>query len=219
VLKPKTDTCIFLHGEPEDWRLLLGEDFVNELIRRLKHVAGDLDQVVRYILDNPGVAGIAVRGLVFGGPFREKWRLFAEGGYVDPGARVKWPYIPNEEQLGLRIQISPCFLLASLSREVNYVWRNRASSLFKWVSAVPRSKPLEAFREAFPAWLRDLAHSRGYAWVAWTRWRDRRNRALAEWLYWLDKGKMPHIDAALGRMCETALRTKKSAAEVLHVPS
>ncbi len=222
MLKPRVDPCIFLHGNVEDWVALLGDDFIRELVRRFRHVAIDMDHVARYILENPGVASIGLRGLEVGGPCRREWRLFVESGYVDPGARARWLYTPNDERLAVRLQVSPCFLLASLTRDVGSVWRNRAASLFRWVSAVPRHKPLEVFREAFPLWLRELGWSRGYAWVAWTRWRDRRNRHLAEWLYWLDTGRLPHIDAIRRRanaVYETAGCTKKSAAGGLYVSS
>jgi len=222
VLKPRVDPCIFLHGNVEDWVALLGYGFVRELVRRFRHVAVDIDHVARYILENPGVASIGLKGLEVGGPYRREWRLFVESEYIDPGARARWPYVSNDELLDVRLQVSPCFLLASPTRDVGSVWRSRAASLFRWVSALPRHNPLEVFREAFPLWLRELGRSRGYAWVAWTRWRDRRNRHLAEWLYWLDTGRIPHIDAVRGRIdavYETADRTKKSAAESLYVSS
>jgi len=222
VLKPRVDPCIFLHSNVDDWLALLGYDFVRELVRRFRHVAAEVDDVARYILENPGIVSIGLRGVEVGGPYRREWRLFVESGYVEPRARARWPYTPNDESLDVRLQVSPCFLLATLTRDVGAVWRNRAASLFSWVSAVPRHKPLEVFREAFPLWLRELGWSHGYVWVAWTRWRDRRNRHLAEWLYWLDTGRMPHIDAIRGRagaVYETAGRTKKPAAEGLYVSS
>jgi hypothetical protein len=36
-------------------------------------------------------------------------------------------------------------------------------------------------------------------WVASIKSRDRYNDALAEWLYWLDNVRMPHIDVEMGR--------------------
>jgi len=51
---------------------------------------------------------------------------------------------------------------------------------------------------ALPRRLRDLARN-GYVWVANVRSQGRRNSALAEWLYWLDHGRMPHIDVEMGK--------------------
>jgi len=200
LVKARVDPCIFLHREPRDWVELLGRDFVEVLLERLSHVVNSVDELVDYIFSNPRVAHLVVRGLRIGGRVRDEWLLFAEGGYVHPGARAAWPYVKNDVVLDVRVQVSPCYLLTSLtSGDRRYVWRNRASALFKWVSDVPESRPWEVFREAFPRWLRELAWERGYAWVAWTRWRDRRNGHLAEWLYWLDTGRMPHIDFMMGR--------------------
>lgn len=217
MYKPRVDPCIFLHGDPDAWILLLGEKFIGELIRRFRHVARDIDDLVRYSVENPGAVNIGLRGLEIGGHYRDEWMLFIESGYLSPGARTKWPYVQNDTSLDVRIQASPCYLLTSLDKPSRrYVWRNRASSLFHWISDIPRYKPLEVFRKAFPAQLRELA-KRGYAWVAWSRWRDRHNKHLAEWLYWLDTGRMAHIDAILSRRCEMPYCTKNQGAEVLYV--
>ncbi|WP_333638690.1 hypothetical protein [Pyrobaculum aerophilum] len=220
VFKPKIDPCIFLHRDAEDWTRLLGEDFIDELIRRFSHVVRDVDELVEYVFEYPEAFHIGLRGLRVGGPYKEQWLLYIESGYVDPGWRAKWPYVPSDGELDVRLQVSPCYLLTVLNgRERAYIWRNRAPAIFKWISAVPRRRPLDVFREAFPAWIRELAWTRGYSWVAWSRWRDRRNKHLAEWLYWLDSGRMAHIDMAVGRfrdVYETAARTIKSGAEVLY---
>ncbi|ACB40153.1 hypothetical protein [Pyrobaculum neutrophilum] len=218
MFKPRADPCIFLHSSPDDWLLLLGERLSGELVRRFRHLARDVDDLVQLVADNPGILWVGLRGLEVGGPFRNEWTLFVEGGYVAPHARARWLYVETGERLDVRVQVSPCFLLSSLDKPgVRYTWRNRASTIFRWVSEVPRLQPLEVFRRAFPAELRELAHSRGYAWVAWTRWRDRRNRHLAEWLYWLDTGRLAHIDALLGRMCTSPSCTKNPSSEGLYI--
>jgi hypothetical protein len=223
VYRPRVDPCIFLHYDPGDWVELLGEDLVKELLSRFRHVAVDVDGLVGYVAENPEAFQLGLRGLRVAGRYREEWMLYVEGGYVEPRWRARWPLVADSGVVDVRLQVSPCYLLTVLSdRGRRYIWRSRAPSLFKWVSAVPRSRPLEVFRSAFPLWLRELAWTRGYSWVAWSRWRDRRNRHLAEWLYWLDTGRMAHIDMALGRyrdVYETAGRTKHSAAEVLYESS
>ncbi|MGC9051990.1 hypothetical protein [Pyrobaculum sp.] len=223
MYRPRVDPCIFLHYNPGDWVDLLGEDFVKELLRRFRHVAVDVDGLVGYVAENPEAFQLGLRGLRVAGRYREEWMLYVEGGYVEPRWRARWPLVADSGVVDVRLQVSPCYLLTVLSDGGRrYIWRSRAPSLFKWVSAVPRSRPLEVFRSAFPLWLRELAWTRGYSWVAWSRWRDRRNRHLAEWLYWLDTGRMAHIDMALGRyrdVYETAGRTKHGAAEVLYESS
>ncbi|MGB9706193.1 MAG: hypothetical protein ACPL3C_12135 [Pyrobaculum sp.] len=223
MYRPRVDPCIFLHYNPGDWVDLLGEDFVKELLRRFRHVAVDVDGLVGYVAENPEAFQLGLRGLRVAGRYREEWMLYVEGGYVEPRWRARWPLVADSGVVDVRLQVSPCYLLTVLSdRGRRYIWRSRAPSLFKWVSAVPRSRPLEVFRSAFPLWLRELAWTRGYSWVAWSRWRDRRNRHLAEWLYWLDTGRMAHIDMALGRyrdVYDTASRTKHGAAKVLYEPS
>ncbi|MEM4577724.1 MAG: hypothetical protein QXK67_01470 [Pyrobaculum sp.] len=215
MYRPSTDPCIFLHGEAEDWPRLLGEDLVKELIKRFRHVARDLDDFIKYALENPQAVYVGLAGLKVGGRFRQDWAAYVGLGYVSPNYRTQWPFVENGVELDVRIQVSPCFLLSRLDREVVYIWRNRAATIFKWVSQLPRHKPLEVFRRAFPLELRELARSRGYAWVAWTRWRDRRNKHLAEWLYWLDTGRLPHIDY-LVRRCGAASCTKIGGAESLY---
>ncbi len=219
MLKPKIDPCIFLHSVPDDWTQLLGVDFVNELVKRFRHVARDLDDVVKFVTENPSVSYLALRGMKIGGVYRHEWILFAESGYVSPSYRTRWPPVAEWGVLDLRIQTSPCYLLTSLRDGRSYVWRNRASSLFKWIHKVPQTRPLEVFRQVFPQWLRELANKRGYSWVAWSKWRDRRNKHLAEWLYWLDTGRMPHVDMTVGRwsdMCRNAYCTKIESGEVLY---
>ncbi|MEM1597883.1 MAG: hypothetical protein QXP31_03280 [Pyrobaculum sp.] len=200
MIVPKVDPCIFLHYDWRDWEPLLGGQFVDELLKRFRHVAGSLPELVEFFKESPSVVYLGLRGLRVGGRYKREWLAFAEGGYVSPEYRARWPYVENDFEIGARLHVSPCYLLTALtSYDRAYVWRNRASALFKWVEEVPRRRPWEVFREAFPSWIRELARERGYAWVAWTRWRDRRNRHLAEWLYWLDTGRLPHIDIMLGR--------------------
>ncbi|MFN3803536.1 MAG: hypothetical protein ACK4SY_00560 [Pyrobaculum sp.] len=219
MFKPGVDPCIFIHYIPEDWETLLGGDFVKELLRRLRHVARDVDDLVEFARESPPVIYMGLRGLKIGGVYRRDWMLYIEGGYVSPSYRTRWPPVVEYGTLDIRLQVSPCYLLTSLHDGRAYVWRNRAPTLFKWVSDVPKARPLWVFRSAFPQWLRELARERGYAWVAWSRWRDRRNRHLAEWLYWLDTGRMPYVDAKLGRwgdVCRNANCTKTGGGGILY---
>jgi hypothetical protein len=83
VYRPRVDPCIFLHYNPGDWVDLLGEDFVKELLRRFRHVAADVDGLVRYAAENPEAFQLGLRGLRVGGRFGREWVLYVEGGFVD----------------------------------------------------------------------------------------------------------------------------------------
>ncbi len=47
---------------------------------------------------------------------------------------------------------------------------------------------------------------RGYVWAASIKSRDRYNDALAEWLYWLNHARLPHIDVKMGKFKPRAPR-------------
>ncbi|MEM3833886.1 hypothetical protein [Pyrobaculum sp.] len=222
MYKPKVDPCIFLHAEPGDWTLLLGEEMVDELLRRFGHLVHDVSELVSFALENPEAFHLGLRGLSVGGRFKEEWLLYVESGYVEPRWRARWPPLAQGGYIDVRLQVSPCFLLTVLDKRRMYIWRYRASSIFHWVTTVPRRRPLEVFRRAFPPWLRELGREKGYVWVAWSKWRDRYHRHLAEWLYWLDTGRMAHIDLMLGRtgpLCGSPGCAKKGGAELLYESS
>ncbi|MCC6020498.1 MAG: hypothetical protein LM577_03930 [Thermoproteaceae archaeon] len=198
-LRARVDPCIFLHRDPNDWQLLLAPDLIKALARSVG--ARDVDELVRRAGESLPKMYLALVGLRISGPYRHEWAAYARMGWIAPGARMRWPSAPNGVELGVYLQLSPCFLLAPYS-EYKKTWRDRAASYFRAVletCQASRRSYLDGFREAFPRWLRELGWSRGYVWVANTRYRGRRNVHLAEWLYWLDTGRMPHIDAMLGK--------------------
>jgi hypothetical protein len=72
-------------------------------------------------------------------------------------------------------------------------------TLLKYVSDIPtHCKPREFISALLPPELRALS-ARGYVWVAGIKSRDRYNDALAEWLYWLNHARLPHIDVKMGK--------------------
>ena len=96
------------------------------------------------------------------------------------------------------IQISPAYMLLPFD-ETKRTWQRKAHTLLKFIKDIPTShNPHSYISLVFPEELRALA-VKGYVWVASIKSRDRYNDALAEWLYWLDNVRMPHIDAAMGK--------------------
>jgi hypothetical protein len=113
---------------------------------------------------------------------------------------MRFPRIDVGEELpGVRIRLSPAALLLPFDR-YRERWRTNAPTLYKAAGGVipTRAHPHYYLSQLFPQELRALA-ARGYVWVANTKSGGRRNHALAEWLYWLDHARMPHIDLMLGR--------------------
>jgi|GEM_PF-4950522 len=110
---------------------------------------------------------------------------------------MRWPVLEESARLDVMIRVSPAYLLLPYSM-YRGVWQRAAYTLLKYINEIPVYHPHYYLSLAFPQELRGLA-ARGYVWVANTRSFGKRNFALAEWLYWLDHARMPHIDAALGR--------------------
>lgn len=210
VMAPRADPCILLHRDPEAWLRLLGERLVGRMSRNLG-VKG-IDELVELAADRPQTMYLALKGLSFRGPFAREWEIYRDSGYVSPAARARWPYMESGVSVDVRLLVSPCYLLTALTDGARRaIWRERGSSLFRWgLKDVPHRRPAEAFAAVFPDEIRRLARERGYSYVANLRWRDRRLPHLAEWAYWLDTGRMAHID-----MYATSGRAGSTAGEIL----
>ena len=69
----------------------------------------------------------------------------------------------------------------------------------KYVSDISTHyKPREIISALLPPEPRALS-ARGYVWAASIKSQDRYNDALAEWLYWLNHARLPHIDVEMGK--------------------
>jgi hypothetical protein len=98
----------------------------------------------------------------------------------------------------LCVRVSPAFMLLPYDQHKE-TWRENAGTLLKYIRIIPTFyQPHYYLSLALPRRLRDLARN-GYVWVANVRSQGRRNSALAEWLYWLDHGRMPHIDVEMDK--------------------
>ncbi len=77
----------------------------------------------------------------------------------------------------------------------------------KYVSDIfTHYKPREFISALLPPELKALS-ARGYVWVASIKSRDRYNDALAEWLYWLNHARLPHIRAEGPRRLTCVVKT------------
>ncbi len=92
------------------------------------------------------------------------------------------------------IQMSPAYMLLPFD-ETKRTRQRAAYTLLKYVPDIPTHyKPREFISALLPPELKALS-ARGYVWVASIKSRDRYNDALAEWLYWLNHARLPHIRA------------------------
>jgi hypothetical protein len=141
---------------------------------------------------------ILLAGVEFEGECAPLWEDYVRRRRVGMGARTPFPRVDVGVELDVDIRISPAYLLLPF-HDVKRSWQRNAPTLLKYIPEMPTAvDPHYYISMAFPPQLRALS-ARGYVWVANTKSRDRRNHALAEWLYWLDHARMPHIDLMLGR--------------------
>ncbi len=78
----------------------------------------------------------------------------------------------------------------------------------KYVSDIfTHYKPREFISALLPPEVKALS-TRGYVWVASIKSRDRYNDALAEWLYWLNHARLPHIRAESPRRLSCVVKTQ-----------
>ena len=199
--RPQVDPAILIHRDPRAWEELLDWRCVEAIMRKMKLLGvGDLYSLVDFFFEYPQSSPDLLLGLKFEGEHGEEWRTYVERRRLSLGARMKFPHIDVDVRLeGVRIRLSPAALLLPFDR-YRETWRTNAPTLYRAAGGVipTRAHPHYYLSQLFPQELRALA-ARGYVWVANTRSGGRRNHALAEWLYWLDHARVPHIDLMLGR--------------------
>jgi len=201
------DPCIFLSVYWADWVGAFGH-------RRLAAVAKSLglsvEGLVEYVAESPpravGVARLLCKLTNFG-----RVCQYAATGRPGGYARLQVPYAEVEQDPRLArklVVLSPCALLdADLlkagkkgvkpSRYPPTKWRLEAPLIYKLggIKAL-RERPWENLRRLIQekeAWLVELYRERGVVYIANQRWcsgRCRRQVHLAEWLVWLDAGRL-----------------------------
>jgi hypothetical protein len=200
ICRPYIDPSILIHRDPRAWEELLGWECVEAIMRNVDFLVKDLYSLVDLFFEHPEDSPGRLLGIEFKGEYGEEWRAYVERRRLSLGARMKFPRIDVGKELrGVRIRLSPAALLLPFSK-YKEAWRRDAYTLYKATGGVipTRAHPHYYLSQLFPQELRALA-ARGYVWVANTESGGRRNHALAEWLYWLDHARMPHIDLMLGR--------------------
>jgi len=197
--RPAVDPSILIHRDPRAWEELLGS-CVDLFIEKMRGVGvGDLRSLVDYSFEGPSAMWLFLRRLEFAGDHAAGWNTYVRERWVPMGARMRWPYMQETARMDdLRVRISPAFMLLPYDQHKE-TWRVNASTLLRYIRIIPTFyQPHYYLSLALPRRLRDLARN-GYVWVANVRSQGRRSSALAEWLYWLDHGRMPHIDVEMGR--------------------
>ena len=200
ICRPYVDPSVLIHRDPRAWEELLGWGCVEAIMRNVDFLVKDLYSLVDLFFEHPEDSPGRLLGIEFKGEYGEGWRAYVERRRLSLGARMKFPRIDVEEELrGVRIRLSPAALLLPFSK-YKEAWRKDAYTLYKATGGVipTRAHPHYYLSQLFPRELRALAAG-GYVWVANTWSGCCRNHALAEWLYWLDHARVPHIDAMLGR--------------------
>jgi len=199
--RPEADPSILIHRDPRAWEELLGWRCVEAIMRRVGLLGvRDLYSLVDLFFEHPQSSPDLLLGVRFEGERGEEWRAYAERRRLGLGARMRFPRVDVGVRLnGVRVRLSPAALLLPFDR-YRERWRRDAHTLYKAAGGLipTRAHPHYYLGLLFPEGLRALA-ARGYVWVANARSGGRLNHALAEWLYWLDHARMPHIDAMLGR--------------------
>jgi len=201
ICRPHVDPSVLIHRNPRAWEELLGWGCLDAFMRNVNFLGiKDLYSLVDLFFEHPEDSPGRLLGVMFEGRYGKEWKAYAERRQLSLSARMKFPRIDVGEELrGVRIRLSPAALLLPFDR-YRERWRRDAHTLYKATgSVVPtRAHPHYYLSQLFPQELRVLA-ARGYVWVANTKSGRRHNHALAEWLYWLDHARMPHIDLMLGR--------------------
>ena len=201
VCRPYVDPSVLIHRDPRAWEEALGWGCLDAFMRNVDFLGvKDLYSLVDLFFEHPEDSPGRLLGIMFEGKYGREWNAYVERRQLSLGARLKFPYMDVDEELrGVRIRLSPAALLLPFDR-YRETWRTNASTLYRATGGVmpTRAHPHYYLRQLFPQGLRTLA-ARGYVWVANTKSEGRRNHALAEWLYWLDHARMPHIDLMLGR--------------------
>jgi len=199
--RPGVDPSILIHRDPRAWEELLGWGCIEAFVRNVDFLGvRDLYSLVDLFFEYPEDSPGRLLGVRFEGERGEEWRAYAERRRLCLGARMRFPRVDVGVRLdGVRVRLSPAALLLPF-RKHREAWRTNAPTLYRAAGGLipTRAHPHHYLAQLFPEGLRALA-ARGYVWVANARSEGRLNHALAEWLYWLDHARMPHIDAMLGR--------------------
>jgi len=197
--RPQVDPAILLHRDPRAWEELLGWGCIEAFLERAREVGvRDLQGLVDYSFSAPSTMWILLAGVEFVGSYASCWEDYVRRRRVGMGARTPFPWLDVGVELDVDIRISPAYLLLPFE-ETKRTWQRNASTLLRYIPEIPTAvDPHFYISKFFPPQLRALS-ARGYVWVANTKSRGRRNAPLAEWLYWLNTGRMPHIDIMLGK--------------------
>ena len=197
--RPRVDPSILIHRDPRAWEELLGWGCIEAFLERARIVGVDsLVSLVDYSVSSPSAMRLVLVGVGFSGRYGQVWEDYLRGR-LEMGARMRFPKV----ETGVRrddvwIQISPAYMLLPFD-ETKRTWQRSAYTLLKYVPDIPTHyKPREFISALLPPELRALS-ARGYVWVASMKSRDRYNDALAEWLYWLNHARLPHIDVKMGK--------------------
>jgi len=197
--RPRVDPSILIHRDPRAWEELLGWGCIEAFLEGARFVGVDsLDFLVDYSVSSPSAMRLVLAGVRFSGRYGREWEDYLRGK-LEMGARMKFPKVEaGVRRDDLWIQISPAYMLLPFD-ETKRTWQRKAHTLLKHLKDIPTShNPHSYISLVFPEELRALS-ARGYVWAASIKSRDRYNDALAEWLYWLDHVRMPHIDANMGK--------------------
>jgi hypothetical protein len=176
----------------------LGWGCIEAFLERAKFVGVDsLDALVDYSVSSPSAMRLVLAGVEFSGRYGQEWEGYLRGR-LKMGARMKFPKVSGVRRDDVWIQISPAYMLLPFD-ETKRTWQRSAYTLLKYIPDIPTHyKPREFISALLPPELRALS-ARGYVWVASIKSRDRYNDALAEWLYWLNHARLPHIDVKMGK--------------------
>jgi hypothetical protein len=196
--RPRVDPSILIHRDPRAWEELLGRGCIEAFLERARIVGVDsLVSLVDYSMSSPSAMRLVLAGVGFSGRYGQVWEDYLRGR-LEMGARMWFPKV----ETGVRrddvwIQISPAYMLLPFV-ETKRTWQRSAYTLLKYIPDIPTHyKPREFISALLPPELRALS-ARGYVWVASIKSR-RYNDALAEWLYWLNHARLPHIDVKMGK--------------------
>jgi len=212
VGRKDVDPCVFLSVHWADWVGAFG-------YRRLASVAKSLgltvEGLVEYVAEQPpravGVARLLCKLANYG-----RVCQYAATGRPGGYARLQVPYVEVEQDSRLTrklVVLSPCALLdvellrvgkryVKPSRYPPNKWRLEAPLIYRLggIEAL-RERPWENLRrllEEKEPWLLQLYRERGVVYIANQRWcpgRCRRQVHLAEWLVWLDAGRLVGVTA------------------------
>jgi len=207
------DPCIFLSVHVEDWVKAFG----GAVVKVAKRMNMSLEELVSFVAYSPSQA-VTVASLLCKLSNFGRVCLYAATGKPGGYARLQVPYADVEQDPRLArklVVLSPCALLdADLlkagkrgvkpSRYPPTKWRLEAPLIYKLgrIKAL-RERPWENLRRLLwekEAWLVQLYRERSVVYIANQRWcsgRCRRQVHLAEWLVWLDTGRLVGVGSSV----------------------